>query len=164
MPFYSPSTGGFYHRSLHGDAMPADAVKITPRKHALLLEAQAAGASIVAGPNGPIAEMPLQSHADQVEAAKRRVRKEAKRRILRVAPLELQSNDNAAIACAALQAATDIGMTIDVGPALARRRTIDAIRAASNAIELELEALPTDELVTFRASQSPTWPKIEEAA
>ena len=164
MPHYSPSTGGFYTRDLHGDGIPADAVKITDRKHALLLEAQAKGAKIVAGEKGPIAEMPVQSHAEQLGVARRRVKREARRRILAIAPLELQSNDNASLALAALQAATEIGMTIDLGPALERRRQVDHIRATSNAIELELENLPTAELAAFRASQSAAWPKIEDAS
>jgi len=164
MPFYSPSTGGFYTTDLHGDGIPADAVKVSDRKHALLLDAQGKGAAIVAGPKGPIAQMPVQSFAEQLVVARRQVKREARRRIMAVATLERQSNDNALLALAALQAATDIGMTIDVAPAIERRRQVDDIRAASNAIELELENLPTAELAAFRAPQSPAWPKIEEAA
>jgi len=164
MPFYSPSTGGFYTTDLHGEAMPADVVKISDRKHALLLEAQGDGATIVASAKGPIAKMPVQSRGEQLVVNRRQVKREARRRILAVATLERQSNDNAALALAALQAATEIGMTIDVAPAIERRRQVDAIRAASNAIELELENMPTGELVAFRASQSAAWPKIEESA
>lgn len=50
--FYSPSTGGFYCPQIHGKAVPRDAVPVTAADHARLLDGQAAGCSIVAGPDG----------------------------------------------------------------------------------------------------------------
>lgn len=49
---YSKSTGGFYTTEIHGDAIPADAVEITPEFHAELLAGQSAGKIIVAGNDG----------------------------------------------------------------------------------------------------------------
>lgn len=50
---YSAETGGFYLLSVHGPAgIPADAVAITHAQHAALLDAQATGQVIVAGPDG----------------------------------------------------------------------------------------------------------------
>lgn len=40
---YSPSTGGFYLESIHGDAVPDDAVAITPELHTALIEGQSEG-------------------------------------------------------------------------------------------------------------------------
>lgn len=50
--FYSPSTGGFYSRAIHGDSIPAGAVEITTEEHAALLDGQAQGKIIAADANG----------------------------------------------------------------------------------------------------------------
>ena len=50
--FYSPTTGGFYDRKIHGDAIPADAVEITCDEHAALLAGQSAGQRIEADEHG----------------------------------------------------------------------------------------------------------------
>ena len=56
---YAKSTGGFYDRAIHGDAIPADAVDITAAYHAELLTAQSAGQRIEADANGyPVAVDP----------------------------------------------------------------------------------------------------------
>lgn len=161
MPFYSPSTGGFYARDLHGDDMPVDAVKITARKHAALLSAQAAGASIVAGKEGrPVAVHPT---AGDIRAmAVTRVKREAKRRILAIASLERQSNDNAALAMAAL--ATGMLEEVELEAALSRRQRIDVIRTASNGIEGDLNRLALADLTGFNPAHHPAWPKFEDAA
>lgn len=57
--FYAKSTGGFYSREIHGDAIPADAVEITDTEHAALLDAQSHGKIIQAENDGkPIAVDP----------------------------------------------------------------------------------------------------------
>ena len=48
---YSASRGGFFSAALHG-ALPPDAVAITHEAHAALLDGQASGRRIVAGPGG----------------------------------------------------------------------------------------------------------------
>lgn len=50
--FYSKSTGGFYDREIHGDAIPADAAEITSDEHAALLSGQSAGQHIAADEHG----------------------------------------------------------------------------------------------------------------
>lgn len=50
--FYSGSAGAFFATVLHGDRVPADAVAITPERHAELLAGQAQGQQIVAGSDG----------------------------------------------------------------------------------------------------------------
>ena len=50
--FYSKSTGGFYSREIHGDAIPADAAEITVEGHAALLEGQSQGKLIQANADG----------------------------------------------------------------------------------------------------------------
>jgi len=65
--FYSKSSGGFYDTSIHGDAIPADAVEITEAEHASLLDAQSHGKVIHADKNGmPIAVDPPKPTAAQV--------------------------------------------------------------------------------------------------
>lgn len=50
--FYSPSTGGFYLREVHGDAIPRDAIRITDTQHHELLRQQSMGKRIIADQNG----------------------------------------------------------------------------------------------------------------
>lgn len=50
--FFSQSTGGFYLRAIHGDAIPPDAVEITDAEHAALLDGQCDGLQIVADESG----------------------------------------------------------------------------------------------------------------
>lgn len=49
---FSKSTGGFYDVTIHGDAIPDDAVEITTEEHAALLEGQSQGKLIQSGTNG----------------------------------------------------------------------------------------------------------------
>lgn len=65
--FYSKSTGGFYSREIHGEAIPEDAVKISAEEHAALLAAQSSGKVIQADNDGmPIAVDPPRQSAAQV--------------------------------------------------------------------------------------------------
>lgn len=65
--FYSKSTGGFYTREIHGDNIPADAVKITEAEHAALMEGQSQGKRIVADESGrPILQDPPPPTAEQI--------------------------------------------------------------------------------------------------
>lgn len=50
--FYSPSTKGFYDRSIHGSNIPADAIEITEAQHATLMEGQSIGQCIACDGNG----------------------------------------------------------------------------------------------------------------
>lgn len=158
---YSASTGGFYSEEIHGEAVPADAVSISAFHHHALLDAQARGATIVADNKGaPIAVFPPEpSLADKAEAAVRAVKAEAARRITAVAPAWRQDNDNAAIAQAALQLAVGGDhITVDVAPAIARREQIDAIRAASDALEERIAALDEAGLAALDIASAEHWP------
>lgn len=56
--FYSKDARAFYDRDIH-QAIPSDAVEITPSQHAALLAAQSAGKRIVPDANGyPVAQDP----------------------------------------------------------------------------------------------------------
>lgn len=67
--FYSKSTGGFYTRAIHGDAIPSDAVEITIEDHAALLAGQSAGKQISADRNGaPVLTDPPPPSRAQIEA------------------------------------------------------------------------------------------------
>lgn len=74
--FYSKSTGGFYSRDVHGDAIPADAIQITPDYHAELLAGQSAGKCITANESGaPVLTDPAPTPLPIViEQSKARVR------------------------------------------------------------------------------------------
>lgn len=151
MHHYSPSTGAFYHTDIHGDAIPADAIAISEQTHASLMSAQARGAEIVMSPTeGVIARMPGQDRETLLGLAIRRVKGHARKRILAVAPLERQANDNAALALGPNDPEYD--------SAFARRLKINAIRAASNAIESDLNDLDPGALAVFNPSHSTRWP------
>lgn len=51
MIYYSPQTRGFYDKRVH-TAVPDDAVEISDQEHATLLEGEAQGLVITAGPSG----------------------------------------------------------------------------------------------------------------
>lgn len=69
--FYSPSTRGFYDRSIHGDNIPEDVVEITDEMHEFLIAGQSSGKRIssddsgfpilVDAPPAPPAPAPLDS-------------------------------------------------------------------------------------------------------
>lgn len=152
MHHYSASTGGFYHTDLHGEAIPADAVAVSEQAHASLMIAQGRGAEIVAGPDGaPFARMPWQDRETLVGLAMRRIKSEARRRILAVATLERQANDSAALALGPNDP--------EFAQALARRLKINAIRAASNVLEGDASDLDPAALRVFNPAHSTRWPK-----
>ncbi|WP_267382237.1 MULTISPECIES: hypothetical protein [unclassified Sphingomonas] len=159
---YSAATASFYHADVH-DALPDDAVQISAGQHARLLAGQASGRSIVAAPNGrPTLSKLTAPKLDELRAgAVRAVKREARRRILAVATIERQSNDNAAIALAAVanllgNVHDDRGATI---AALRRRAAIDAIRAASDRIETTIAKANADDLAALDVMTVPLWPE-----
>lgn len=65
--FYSKTTGGFYSRDIHGEAIPADAVEITSEEHVALMDAQSQGKIIQPDIDGnPVAVDPPKQTAAQV--------------------------------------------------------------------------------------------------
>ena len=74
--FYSKSTGGFYTREIHGDAIPSDAVEITDEEHGELMAGQSAGKVITADANGALVltDPPPTPFPVLIEAAKAKVR------------------------------------------------------------------------------------------
>lgn len=67
--FYSPSTNGFYAESIHGDAIPSDAVEITAEDHAALINGQSKGKLIQADANGrPVLVDPPPPTVEQIVA------------------------------------------------------------------------------------------------
>lgn len=67
--FYAKSTGGFYTPEIHGDAIPSDAVEITPEEHAALLAGQGQGKLIVADGDGrPLLQDPPPPTPEQIVA------------------------------------------------------------------------------------------------
>ena len=133
---YSPTTGGFYHAQVHADR-PADAIAVSKSRHAALIAAQESGCRIEMIDGAPTAVPPAQPGADVARSrAVAVIRAEAQRRILAIASIERQSNDNAALAIAALSG----HLSDQAAAALERRVAIDAVRAASDAIEQRFDA------------------------
>ncbi len=147
---YSATTGGFYHAAIHGDALPADAVVISEARHRELLDAQAAGRRIVAGAKGrpELATERAPTKAQLLERATAAIKAEARRRILAIAGLERQANDNAAIAL----------HSTEFDAACTRRAAIDAVRAASNALEARIASWSAASLTAFDAGAEAHWP------
>jgi hypothetical protein len=166
---YSASTNAFFHRGLHaGEVIPADAVAITPARHRQLLDGQAEGRRISPDAKGKpqLSPLPKPSAAFLRRLACADIKREARRRILAVASLERQANDSAAMAAFAIVAATAPSAIGEVDQAYfaakERRARIDAIRAASNAIELVIADWSAAALANFNAADAAYWP--EEAA
>jgi hypothetical protein len=101
--YYSAARGGFFHEAIHTD-LPEDAVRIPALHHARLMEGQSQGRQIVADARGRPTLAPVRPPAieDLRAQANRALAAEAERRILALASLARQSNDNALIAQAAL--------------------------------------------------------------
>lgn len=152
--FFSPSSGGFYDPAINRD-IPADAVRISRERHGELIAARAEGKIIVPDRRGrPMIREP-RIGADQLRTrAIASVKAEARRRILAVASLERQANDAADIAIEAFA-----GAGTDLEGALDRRYRIDAIRAASNAIEAQIERMPAANLTAFDPFTHSLWPE-----
>ncbi|TAJ72979.1 MAG: hypothetical protein EPO45_19180 [Sphingobium sp.] len=145
MIFFSPS-----HRSFFSDEAraPADAVAITDAVHRRLLDGQANGGSIVAGPGGH----PRLARAEKMTVAERRllarqqVKRIAARRIEAISPIWRQLND----------------LRSDSPAAAARFAAIDTIRTASSRIEAELARATSAALDEIDLAGHPAWPAIED--
>lgn len=154
---WSPSTGHFYHAGLlisHGDAVPADAIPITDRRHRELLEGQGQGRTIRAGRSGKpeLTPAPRATRELLLERAIADIKIEARRRILAIASLERQSNDNALMA-------TATGYAGELAAAQSRRARIDALRAASNLAEATIADWASAALTAFDAAAATWWPE-----
>jgi len=76
--FYSAQTNGFYEPAIHGDNIPADAVKITAEQHQALMEGQSAGKVIAPDADGhPVLQDPPKPTPEQLEQAAEASRKAA---------------------------------------------------------------------------------------
>lgn len=134
----------FFDSRLHGDAIPVGAVKVSPARHADLLEAQAAGKEIYADVAGrPRFREPHVDAAQQRDNLSQLVRNEAARRIRSVSPTWRQMND--------IRAPSAAGR--------ARFDLIDQIRAASTRIEADIAAASAGELSSLDVQNSPHWPQ-----
>lgn len=153
---WSPSTGHFYHVGVHGDAVPGDAIAITDRRHRELLEGQGQGRKIRASKSGKpeLTPAPRATRELLLERAIADIKIEARRRILAVANLERQSNDNTLFALRA----TDLSDT-ELGAALQRRTRINALRAASNLAEATIADWASAALTAFDATAATWWPE-----
>lgn len=152
--YFSASSMGFYTRAVHGEAVPDDAVRISHLRHAELLSAQANGRTIAIGQGGKpvIAPAPKDTIENLRTRAVNRIGDEARRRILGVASLEQQSNDNALMAIAALD-----GNAQDAAMARARRRSIDALRTRSNELVALVGRMTRGALEAFNPSHDDHW-------
>lgn len=146
MFLYSRSTNGFYLPGLSTN-VPDDAVEITAERHRQLMEAQADGRRILADARGrPIADRRTRPAAGQLRARLRTaIQREASRRIRAVSPEWRQMND--------LREPSAAGAM--------RFARIDAIRAASNAIEELAAGVPAGDLAAFPVATHPLWPEID---
>lgn len=144
--YFSPTSGGFFHRSIHFD-IPGDAVEVSEARHRELMEAQAEGKEIYVGEDGNPRFRQLHVPAAARRAATaRRVRAEARRRIEEISPIWQQLND------------LRDSMTPEAGDRFDR---IDAVRAASNQIETRLAGIPADELQVLDIKALAEWPSEE---
>lgn len=139
---FDPVTIRFFDTGMSVD-LPAGAIEISATRHAELMAAQAAGATISADAKGrPRALMPDAN--DRRRQLRGAIRAEARRRINEISPLWRQIND--------LRDPTPAGK--------ARFARIDAIRAASTLIEQNLAEVPAAALATFPIATHLLWPEF----
>jgi hypothetical protein len=163
MPYWSPSHG-FQTRATHGAGIPPEAVRIKPSRHRDLVAAQAAGAEIYAGKGGrPYIRRPRENLEHRRAFVRQCVKREARRRILAIAPEWRQANDNAALAMAALQLSATMTTGVDTSGPISRRAAIDALRAVSDQVEQRLEAMNGAELEAFDPSADLHWSPRDES-
>lgn len=125
---------------------PEGAVAISGRRHAQLVEALADGQTVTAGADGKprVAARRVDAGAQRAQLVAA-IKREAARRIDQVAPIWRQLNDARA-----------------PSPEGARRfAQVDAIRAASNAIEALLADVADRDLGAFPVSENPAWPEFD---
>ncbi|CAM8673032.1 hypothetical protein [Sphingobium sp.] len=140
--YYSALAHGFFDDAIH-DPLPADAVQISDARHRELLAAQGDGATIDADSDGiPRAKRPSLSIVARRAASLRQVKREAARRIEAISPVWRQLNDQ--------RAPSD--------DSAARFAAIDAVRAASDAIESAIADAAKAALVALDIPNHPLWP------
>jgi len=144
--FFSPSVHAFFTPALHGEAMPADAVAISGEEHRALIEGQSQGRAIACDDDGRpcLAPVPRVTLAQLRARAVARTKREAARRIEAIAPLWQQLNDSRAHP--------------QLPEVEARFAAIDAVRAASNAIETKIAGLSAASLAALDIANHPLWP------
>lgn len=142
---YSASARGFFDSDLHR-VIPDDAVTVTAKRHAALLAGQAEGHEIVPDARGrpQLRAFRSASLAESRAACVHAIKREAARRINERMPLWRQIN--------ALRDNSDPGF-----------HEIDAIRAASDLIEIQIEELTEiSALLTFDIAACTLWPDFGE--
>lgn len=158
---YSPARDAFLDARLHTD-LPADAIAISAEDHAALLQARTAGMTITVKRGRPVAVQPTVTIEQRRAIAVQGAKVEAARRILATASLIQQANDSAAIAMAALASSASAGgdpaANAIANAAIDRRHRIDAIRAASNALEATIATLSARGLDALDITADHHWP------
>lgn len=142
---YSASARGFFDTSLHA-SIPGDAVPVAQKRYAALLKGQAEGHQIVPDVRGrpQLRSLAPATHASARAACVAAIKREAARRINECMPLWRQIN--------ALRDKSDPGF-----------HQIDAIRAASDLIEQQVEELTEiSALQAFDIAACPLWPDFGE--
>lgn len=131
---------------LTAKAAPEGAVEISDARHAALLEALADGKAVTVGRGGKPKIVRVRVDADELRASTvAQIRREAARRIEEISPVWRQLND-----------------TREPSEDGARRfARIDAIRAASNAIERDLAEIPANDLALFPVRDHFLWPEFD---
>ena len=158
--FYSAETGAFYDPQIHGVFLPLDCVPVTRARHAQLLDDQANGAIITAGKDGgPSTQFPKDASLPELrERSCRAINAEARRRIVAIADLAAQSNDNADIAMLtglANRSEHDCAM---LSKALARRLAINAVRDSGQALKSKIRRTSKDGLHKLQIADDSHWP------
>lgn len=145
---WSPSTRGFYLPDVSSQ-IPEDAVPVEASVHADCMAQLAAGGVLSCCPDtsAPIAVAPVIAAAERRAGLVCAIKAEAYRRIELVSPIWRQLND--------LRVRNDAGAV--------RFSAIDAIRAASDAIEELVAAAEDGALPGFPVAANPLWPLFGDA-
>lgn len=149
---YSAARNAFFDTRVH-TVLPEDAVAITEDEHAHLLAAQGAGKVIRPGDDGqPTARRPTETGEQLRARLLAATKREAARRIEGIAPLWRQLNDWRDLATAEGEQRAAIE---------ARVAAINALRAASDRLEIVLSGMTARQLAKCDITDDRHWPQGE---
>ncbi len=152
--YFSPLRGGFFDDRFNPE-IPADAIALVPGQRQSLFEALNRGDTVTATKSRKLKtsrpRIDLDLMRNRMHAA---VKREASRRILAIAPMWQQLNDLRALAADQLEQ----GEEATRAGALARGASIDAVRAASNALDAAIDTMGTRALAQLDVTSACHWP------
>ena len=159
--YFSPENGSFYDPVVHGVFLPTDCIAVTRKRHRELLDEQGKGAQITVGKAGkPVAKYPDDATLAELRKQKAiQINGEARLRILAIADIPMQSNDNAAIAMFNGISGLSDDERETLSGALARRVAINAVLRSAKVLKNSLRRMNKSILQEMQIDDPAFWPE-----